>query len=162
MKIYASVLLLISFALILHAENTSDPVFDRLAKVERFAFGGTGLGGVISQGEKDFKEILSRSTALKDFERLYSSGNPQAQCYALVGIHTLDPKRFEELSKSLSNNKTEIMTMSGCLIIQLPFHTIVESIATGFYFSTPEKKKKTPNPALQPIATRSYATAVCG
>lgn len=60
-----------------------DTVVERLTKVEIFAFGGVGYAGTTSPGEKDYKAILSRPTALADFEQLYSSGNAMAKAYAL-------------------------------------------------------------------------------
>jgi hypothetical protein len=88
----------------------SDSTFERIAKVDRFAFGGIGYAGITSQGEKDYKLILSRPSAVADFERLLSVGNPQAKSYALVGIHALNPNRFKELSRSLHDSKEEVLT----------------------------------------------------
>src|SRR5882672_9258145 len=93
-----------AFCSLAFASEPADPVFDRLAKVGIFAFGGVGFAGITSRGELDYKIIFSRPTALRDFERLYAVGTPQAQCYALVGIHILDPKKFQELAKSLTKS----------------------------------------------------------
>jgi hypothetical protein len=74
-----------------------DLPFNRLSNVDLFAFGPTGIAGVISQGEKDYRLILSRPAAMTELERLLSVGNSQAKCYALVGIRTISPSRFKEL-----------------------------------------------------------------
>ena len=58
-----------------NASEPADSTFDRLMKVDKFAFGGIGEGGDISQGEQDFNVILSRRSALADFVRLYSNGD---------------------------------------------------------------------------------------
>src|SRR5258708_2169459 len=79
------------------AQETHDVVLERLSKVKYFAFGPSGFAGVRSQGEKDYRLILSRPSAKTDFEKLYSQGDPQARTYALVGIHKLNSKRFAEL-----------------------------------------------------------------
>jgi hypothetical protein len=71
-----------------------DAVLDRLSKVERFAFGPTGYAGVTSEGEKDFRAVLGRSSALTDFEKLFAEGNIQAKSYALVGIRKLSQNAF--------------------------------------------------------------------
>src|SRR5580704_6416248 len=93
--------------------GSSDSTFERLAKVDRFAFGGIGYAGVMSQGEKDYKVILSRPSAMADFERLLLIGNSQAKGYALVGIRALDPSRFKELSHSLRDSKEGLLTEKG-------------------------------------------------
>ena len=92
------------------ATQPVDATFERLAKVELFAFGGVGYAGVMSPGEKDYRAILARSSAMADLERLYSSGNLQAKCYALVGIRKLNPQRFKELAESLRSSKEQVGT----------------------------------------------------
>ena len=131
MKPLTITILLILSVSIAQAASSSDSTFDRLAKVERFAFGGTGYAGTISEGEKDYKEILSRPTALKDFERLYAVGNLQAKCYALVGIRTLNPKKFEEVSEPLRGETIEVITQRGCMVMHEPLGNIVKEIAAG-------------------------------
>lgn len=93
-----------------------DEVVQRLAKVEIFAFGGVGYAGTTSAGEKDYKAILSRPTALEDFEQLYSSGNIMAKAYALVGIRKLNPAGFRVLAGLLRNSKQEVTTEHGCVV----------------------------------------------
>jgi len=131
MKTWTIIILLILSASIAQAASSSDATFDRLAKVDRFAFGGTGYAGTISEGEKDYKEILSRPAALKDFERLYAVGNLQAKCYALVGIRTLKPKEFEKLSGPLRGETIEVITQRGCMVMHEPLGKIVKEIAAG-------------------------------
>jgi len=110
-----------------------DAVLDRLSKVERFAFGPTGYAGVTSAGEKDFRTVLGRSSALTDFEKLFAEGNLQARSYALVGIHKLNPPRFKELARPLHNSKERVSTMKGCIISDEPFAVILKQIESGKY-----------------------------
>jgi hypothetical protein len=110
-----------------------DAVLDRLAKVERFAFGPTGYAGVTSSGEKDFRTVLGRGSALTDFEKLFAEGNLQAKSYALVGIHKLNPTRFKELARPLRDSKESVTTMKGCIISDEPFAFILKQIESGKY-----------------------------
>jgi hypothetical protein len=114
-------------------QETADPVFERLAKVDRFAFGGIGVAGTISQGEKDYKVILSRPSALADFERLLSTGNVQARAYALGGIRKLDGKVFKELARPLRDSKEEVVTQSGCIQFHESLGAVLKLIDTGVY-----------------------------
>jgi len=127
------------------AKTPSDPVLERLANIESFAFGPIGRGGVISSGEKDYRKVLSRQSALQDYEQLYCLGNQQAQCYALVGIRSLNPTRFSELSQTLDSKKTEVVVRSGCSQMRIGLHLIVKWIAEGRYSQTSEKEKKSSN-----------------
>ncbi|HEX9111680.1 MAG TPA: hypothetical protein VF845_09395 [Terriglobales bacterium] len=115
------------------AEEPFDSTFERLAKVDQFAFGPTGYAAVISQGEKDYQVILSRPSAIADFERLFSVGNLQAKCYALVGLRTLNRKRFYELSHSLRDSKEEVVTQKGCIIFHKPLTDVLKRIEAGEY-----------------------------
>jgi len=59
MKSWMIAALLLTVA-VAQAAEPFEAVFNRLAKVERFAFGGVGYAGQISQGQKDYEIILSR------------------------------------------------------------------------------------------------------
>jgi hypothetical protein len=120
-------------AVIAQAGEPSDSTFERITKVDRFAFGGIGYGRITSQGEKDYKVILSRPSAIADFERLLSVGNPQAKAYALVGIRALNPSRFQELSPSLQDSKEKVVTQRGCLGYTESLGTLVKSIEAVDY-----------------------------
>jgi hypothetical protein len=115
------------------AAQTVDAAFERLTKVGLFAFGGVGYSGTTSPGEKDYKAILSRPSAMADFERLYSSGNIMAKCYALVGMRRLKPQRFRELAQPLDNSKEEVTTMHGCLMSHELLGVIITQIESGRY-----------------------------
>jgi hypothetical protein len=131
MKLWLITALLVSA--VPQATQPVDTAFERLAKVELFAFGGVGYAGVTSPGEKDYRAILARPSAMVDFERLYSSGNLQAKCYALVGIRKLNPQRSKDLAQSLLTSKEPVGTMHGCIISQEPLGAIIKQIESGKY-----------------------------
>ncbi len=114
-------------------QSQDDLVLQRLSKVEIFAFGGIGYAGTTSPGEKDFRTVLARKTALADFEVLFASGNIQAKCYALVGIHKLDQRRFEELGKPFADSKDVVESMQGCIMEKTPMKEVLRRIASGGY-----------------------------
>src|SRR5690242_11010864 len=89
-------------AVVALADDSIDSAIKRLANVQRFAFGPVGYAGATSKGETDFRFLVSQpqSTALRAFETLYASGNPQGRMYALSGIKKLNAKRFNELLPS--------------------------------------------------------------
>jgi hypothetical protein len=128
--------LLITVLLVTAIPQAVQPVettFERLAKVERFAFGPVGYAGVTSSGEKDYRAMLARPSAMADFERLFSSGNLQAKCYALVGIRKLSPQRFKELAQSLRSSKEKVATMQGCIVFRVLLGDVIKEIDTGQY-----------------------------
>ena len=116
-----------------HAEESFDSVFARLAKVDQFAIGGVGYAGVISQGEKDYKFLLSRPSALTGFERLLAEGNPQAKCYAFFAIHALSPNRFKVFLQSLRYSEEQVAVQSGCLSYRESLGAVLKGIEKGQY-----------------------------
>ena len=127
---------LIAALLFLSVPQTAQPVDsvrERLANVGFFAFGGVGYAGTISSGEKDFKIILSRTSAMADFEKLYSEGNLQAKCYALVGIHKLNPARSKELMRPMRGSREMVATMEGCILSKEAMGEIIKEIESGRY-----------------------------
>jgi hypothetical protein len=86
---------------------------------------------MITQGEKDYYDILTRASAESDLEELLAHGTPQAQSYALVGIHKLDPVRFKVLVAPLRSSKTEVFTGQGCILMKQTLAVIVQRIEAG-------------------------------
>ena len=124
-----------------HSAHSPDAVVERLAKTGVFAFGPVGYAGIISPGEKDYRTVFNRSSAKVDFEKLYSTGNLQAKCYALAGIHMLNPTRFSELVQPLRDSKETVTTMSGCILSREAFGDIIKQIESG-RFSSPNLTTK--------------------
>lgn len=111
----------------------SDATLDRLATVHLFAFGGVGFANVVSQGEKDFYEVVSRSSAVTEFEKLVATGSPEAKCYALVGLRKLDAVEFKALSSSLRLSNARVTTMRGCIMSHQSLGALVQLIQAGQY-----------------------------
>jgi hypothetical protein len=109
----------------------------RLAGVRRFAFGGVGFAGVISDGETDLKFILSQpsSDALALLARLYADGNPQAKAYALAGIMKLSGRKYRELLAGAKASLDPVEIMRGCVVTRETLRQVAEEIdAGGFRF----------------------------
>lgn len=135
---YAAMFLVLSFVLAgtLHA---ADPV-KKLAAVHDFAFGGVGFAGTTSAGETAFREVMERKTAEADFVALLDSGNPQARCYALVGLRLLNPTALGTQVKRFAKDKTTVSTMAGCMIAQQPMLSVVATISAGHYDEQAKRK----------------------
>jgi hypothetical protein len=112
-------------------------IVQRMTAEGIFAFGGVGYAGVTSEGEKDFRQILTLppEQATDAFEKLYAEGNSQAKSYALAGLRKLDRARFEELRASLESSTARVQTMRGCIISDEPLREVAEDLAAGKYDS---------------------------
>src|SRR5258708_18440904 len=83
---------------------------------------------------KDYRVILARPSALLDFEKLFAMGNAQGKSYALMGIRTLDPARFKQISRPLRGSTEDVVTQSGCIVYHESRGTILKRIDAGSYF----------------------------
>lgn len=116
----------------LRAVSAADPM-KSLRHAESFSFGGIGVAGTPSEGEVAFRELIARKYALKDFHKLLKSGDPEGQCYALVGIRKLQPKAFPNFAEKFRNDRTKVKTIGGCMISEQPMSSVVAGIAKGNY-----------------------------
>ena len=115
------------------AADSVDSTIKRLSTVERFAFGPVGYGGTTSEGEVDFKFLLSQRqpVALSAFAKVYATGNAQGRLYALAGIKRLNPKQFKELLASSKTSRQEVIVERGCIISHESFSEVAMRIDEG-------------------------------
>ena len=108
---------------------------DKLSSTRIFAFGGVGIAGATSEGETQYRVLaaLPHKEAIAAFEQVYESGNLPARCYALAGLHHLDPVRFRALLAGAASNHTKVVTMEGCTVMELAFDQIAMFIDRGTY-----------------------------
>jgi hypothetical protein len=131
---------------------TTDSVISRLARADSFAFGGIGFALAPSQGETDYRIILSRPSAAVDFDRVFTIGNVQAKCYALVGLRQVDPRRFELLAANSRSSRTQVAVTRGCATFEYPLAEIVDRIRAGVY-SGPATHELIPAPRITKTPT---------
>ncbi len=105
----------------------------KLSAVKLFAFGGVGFAGVRSEGEEEYREVLSRPNRLEILERVVENGTPEAKAYALVGIYNFNRDRFTSLASSLSSSKDQVHTARRCVLGSSTLGNIVHDIAAGTY-----------------------------
>jgi hypothetical protein len=119
------------------ADGQLNAAIKRLTNVSTFAFGGVGFLGVQSEGETDFKVVMSRPrfVALTAFEKLYVGGNTQGKGYALAGIKRLNNARFKELLAMARQSSDKVAVMRGCVMSQEPLGGVAQQIADGKFQS---------------------------
>ncbi|HMH11759.1 MAG TPA: hypothetical protein VK578_01505 [Edaphobacter sp.] len=107
----------------------------RLAGAKIFALWPVGYALETSQEEHQFKAIfvLDRGKAKQELELLYSSRNPQAMSYALVGMRKLDQNRYAELLAEARVSELEVTTMSGCVGETKTLRTVASELDAGKY-----------------------------
>ncbi len=135
MKSWIAILLLSVSSFAFSQEWATSAAVKRIATTGTFAFGGVGFAGTTSDGEKDFKVILSLPAAEASvaFEKLYETGNPQAKSYALAGIRKLDRTRFSDLLLSVRASDLKVQTARGCIVSKRSLEDVAEDLNSGRY-----------------------------
>lgn len=112
-----------------------------LEKTRFFAFGGIGFAGATSDGEIAFHTILNSDSAEADFLRLLNTGNPQAKCYALLGLRLKNRPVFNDQARPFTTSRQEVQTCSGCIIMKPHMSSVLARIQRGDYDKTASSKK---------------------
>ena len=116
--------------------QSNPPTFSPgLEAAKIFALGPVGYAAKTSQEERQFRAImaLQPDKAKQELERIYSSGNPQAMAYALVGMRKFDRTRYAELVASALVSDVTVRTMSGCIISEEKLSTIAIGLDSEKY-----------------------------
>jgi hypothetical protein len=69
----------------LAAASENAPVRD-LATTKSFAFGGIGVAGLMSEGERDLRAVLERPDASQQLQVALAHATPAGELYILVGL----------------------------------------------------------------------------
>src|SRR5258708_18412786 len=85
-----------------------------LAQVQEFAFGGVGVAGIESRGERFFRDLMGRDDAVVTFKKILGSGTPAAKLYALCGIRLVSEKDFAAAAEPLLKSNDTVTTIHRC------------------------------------------------
>ena len=116
-----------------------------LAEVEEFAFGGVGVAGIESQGERFFRAVMDSNDALATFQKILGSGTAAAKLYALCGIRLLSEKDFTGAAEPLLKSSETVTTIGGCMISKQRVADVARQISSGSYDVTLKNPTRWPN-----------------
>ncbi|HWG19801.1 MAG TPA: hypothetical protein VG225_04660 [Terracidiphilus sp.] len=128
-------LVLAVFSVAGRGQDVAASALKHIATTPYFAFGGVGYAGITSQGETDFRVLITqpRAIALQSFEKLYETGNGESKAYALAGIRELNPGEFDQMLSSLLHSTEKISTMEGCIVEQQSLAHVGANLKSGRY-----------------------------
>lgn len=111
-----------------------------LEKVEYFSFGGVGIVGAMSPGDKLFRELAAAPNKAELFRTLWDKGNSQAKCYAVVGLYWLKDPSADQFAQQLVSSHASVSTAHGCMVgTREQPATFIDTIKSGqylrYYFS---------------------------
>ena len=105
--------------------------YDIVKTAEQFTVGGVGFAGRPSRQEMAFRQLLKQPEPVSRCKKLLTEATPAGQLYALLGLRLLDQPAFQTALPRYKDSKTEIPTMSGCIVMRTTAAKVAKEIEKG-------------------------------
>jgi hypothetical protein len=102
-----------------------------LAAAKSLAFGGVGVAGLMSEGERNLRAVLERPDASQQLEAALAHATPAGTLYILVGLRRCDRAAFQKVFDSLSRPNDDVEVVRGCMISKEPFRQLLSQVQDG-------------------------------
>jgi hypothetical protein len=117
-------------SVLLTAASESSAVHD-LAAAKSFAFGGIGVAGIMSEGERNLRAVLQQPDASQQLQAALAHATPAGELYILVGLRRCDRAGYQKIFDSLARSDDEVEVARGCMISRKPFRLLLSQIQEG-------------------------------
>ena len=110
------------------SENSAAP---DLAAAKSLAFGGVGVAGLMSEGERNLRAVLERPDASHQLQVALAHATPAGTLYILVGLRRCDRAAYQKVFDSLSRPSDEVEVVRGCMVSKEAFRQVLSQIQDG-------------------------------
>ena len=102
-----------------------------LAAAKSVAFGGVGVAGLMSEGERNLRAVLERPDASQQLQAALAHATPAGTLYILVGLRRCDRAAYQKVFDSVARSSDEVEVVRGCMISKEPFRQVLSQIQDG-------------------------------
>jgi len=102
-----------------------------LATAKSLAFGGVGVAGLMSEGERNLRAVLERPEASQQLQTALAHATPAGTLYILVGLRRCDRATYQKVFDSLARPTDDVEVVRGCMISKEPFRQLLSQIQDG-------------------------------
>jgi hypothetical protein len=102
-----------------------------LAAAKSLAFGGVGVAGLMSEGERNLRAVLDRHDASQQLQAALAHATPAGTLYILVGLRRCDRTAYQKVFDSLSRSNGDVEVVRGCMISKEPFRQVLSQVQDG-------------------------------
>jgi hypothetical protein len=102
-----------------------------LAAAKSFAFGGIGVAGLMSEGERNLRSVLQGPNASQQLQAALAHATPAGELYILVGLRKCDRATYQKILTSLAVSNDKVEVARGCMISSEPFRQLLSEIQDG-------------------------------
>jgi hypothetical protein len=102
-----------------------------VAAARSFAFGGIGVAGLMSEGERNLRAVLAQPDASQQLQTALSHATPAGKLYILVGLRRCDRPAYQKVFDSLARPNDDVEVARGCMISREPFRQLLSEVQDG-------------------------------
>ena len=102
-----------------------------VAAAKSLAFGGVGVAGLMSEGERNLRAVLEQSDASQQLQAALVHATPAGKLYILVGLRRCDRAAYQKVFDSLGRPNDDVEVVRRCMISKEPFRQVLSQIQDG-------------------------------
>ena len=102
-----------------------------LAAAKSLAFGGVGVAGLMSEGERNLRAVLAQSDASQQLQAALGHATPAGKLYILVGLRRCDRTAYQKIFDSMGRPSDDVEVVRGCMISKEPFRQVLSQVQDG-------------------------------
>ena len=118
------------FGISLAASSENSAARD-VAAAKSLAFGGVGVAGLMSEGERNLRAVLQQPDASQQLQAALAHATPAGKLYILVGLRRCDRAAYQKVFDSLGRPNDDIEVVRGCMISKKPFRQVLSQVQDG-------------------------------
>jgi hypothetical protein len=113
------------------ATSSENSAVRDLAAAKSLAFGGVGVAGLMSEGERNLRVVLERPDASQQLQGALAHATPVGTLYILVGLRRCDRAAYQKVFDSLARPNDDVEVVRGCMINKQLFRQVLSQIQDG-------------------------------
>ena len=102
-----------------------------VAAAKSLAFGGVGVAGLMSEGERNLRAVLAQPDASQQLQAALANATSAGKLYILVGLRRCDRAAYQKVFDSLGRPSDDVEVVRGCMISKQPFRQVLSQIQDG-------------------------------
>jgi hypothetical protein len=116
---------------ILTGASSENSAAHDVAAAKSLAFGGVGVAGLMSEGERNLRAVLAQTDASRQLQAALTHATPAGKLYILVGLRRCDRPAYHRVFDTIGRFDDEVEVVRGCMITKEPFRQALSQVQDG-------------------------------
>src|SRR5262245_61896356 len=113
------------------ASSSENSAIRDLAAAKSLAFGGVGVAGLMSEGERNLRAVLAQPDASQQLQAALAHATPAGKLYILVGLRRCDRPAYQKIFDSLGRYNDDVEVVRGCMVSKEAFRQALSQVQDG-------------------------------